>query len=118
MFEYIKHKKKFKTFVFPRITPLNKRLSLSMRNIAKNIRSKELLRKLKKNNKVDSSFLLYNLFVSYFFIKGKIKKDLKENLENAFQKRRFFKKGTRKNDFKYNKLLKFMSFRKMRGYHF
>jgi hypothetical protein len=93
-----------------------------MRSISKNIRNSELLRKFKNaksKNKTNSSYLLYNLFVSSFFIKGKIKKELKDNLENAFTKRHLFRKGSLSNkNFKYNKLLKFMSFRKIRGYHF
>jgi ribosomal protein S7 len=122
LFEYIKHKKRYKTLTVPRITPYHKRLNLSMRSISKNIRNSELLRKFKNaksKNKTNSSYLLYNLFVSSFFIKGKIKKELKDNLENAFTKRHLFRKGSLSNkNFKYNKLLKFMSFRKIRGYHF
>jgi hypothetical protein len=122
IFEYIKHKKRYKTITIPRITPYNKRLTLSMRSISNNIRNNEILRKFRKikfKNYLNTSYLLYNLFVSHFFVKGKIKKSLKENLENAFSKKHFFRKGNlSKKNFKYNKLLKFMSFRKIKGYQF
>lgn len=123
LFESLKIRKRHNTFTNIRITPFHKRLNLSMRQIANNIRNSDLLRKFKNTNKqkINNSYILYYLLTSSFFIRGKVKKTITQNIENAYSKRYSFRKGntnTNNNGFKYNRLLKFLSFKKMRGYHF
>ena len=122
MFEYVKSRQRYKTFVNIRITPSHKRMNLAMRQLSKNIRNSELLRKFKKSNKqrINNSYILYYLLTSSFFVKGEIKSIISKNIESAYSKRHSFRKGNLadKEKFKYSKLLKFLSFRKIRGYHF
>ncbi len=116
-FEFTKQKKQTKSLLIPRYTPLNKRIKISMRTIAQNIRSGDVLRKTMKAKKykVNTSYLLSNIFISYFFKIGKVKNDLITNVTNAYKQKHLLKKNS--GTFVYNRLLKFLAFRKIRGYH-
>lgn len=116
-FEFTKQKKQTKSLLIPRYTPLNKRIKISMRLISNNIRNNDLLRKVKKSKKynVNTSFLLSNILISYFFKVGKIRNDLVNNVTNAYKQKHLLKKNA--STFVYNRLLKFLAFRKIRGYH-
>lgn len=116
-FEFTKQKKQTKSLLIPRYTPLNKRIKISMRLISNNIRNNNILRKVKKSKKynVNTSFLLSNIFISYFFKVGKVKNDLVNNVTNAYKQKHLLKKNV--STFVYNRLLKFLAFRKIRGYH-
>ena len=116
-FEFTKQKKQTKSLLIPRYTPLNKRIKISMRLIANNIRNNNILRKVKKAKKynVNTSFLLSNILISYFFKVGKVKNDLVTNVTNAYKQKHLLKKNA--GTFVYNRLLKFLAFRKIRGYH-
>lgn len=116
-FEFTKQKKRTKSLLIPRYTPLNKRIKISMRSIAQNIRSSDVLRKTMKAKKykVNTSYLLSNVFLSYFFKIGKVKNDLITNVTNAYKQKHLLKKKS--GAFVYNRLLKFLAFRKIRGYH-
>lgn len=116
-FEFTKQKKQTKSLLIPRYTPLNKRIKISMRTIAQNIRNGDTLRKVMKakKHKVNTSYLLSNILISYFFKIGKVKNDLITNVTNAYKQKHLLKKNT--GTFVYNRLLKFLAFRKIRGYH-
>lgn len=116
-FEFTKQKKQTKSLLIPRYTPLNKRIKISMRSIAQNIRSSDALRKTMKakKHKVNTSYLLSNVFISYFLKIGKVKNDLVTNVTNAYKQKHLLKKNS--GTFVYNRLLKFLAFRKIRGYH-
>jgi ribosomal protein S7 len=121
IFEFSKQKKQNRTLLIPRITPYNKRVNLAIRSITKNIRNNEMLRRIKKLNKknqVNTSYILYNILISHFFIKGEIRKELISNVKNAFKQKQFLRKGMKSNRFSFNRLLKYLSFKKLRGYHF
>lgn len=116
-FEFTKQKKQTKSLLIPRYTPLNKRIKISMRSIAQNIRNSDTLRKVMKakKHKVNTSYLLSNILISYFFKIGKVKNDLITNVTNAYKQKHLLKKNA--GTFVYNRLLKFLAFRKIRGYH-
>jgi len=116
-FEFTKQKKQTKSLLIPRYTPLNKRIKISMRSIAQNIRNSDTLRKVMKSkkHKVNTSYLLSNILISYFFKIGKVKNDLITNVTNAYKQKHLLKKNA--GTFVYNRLLKFLAFRKIRGYH-
>lgn len=116
-FEFTKQKKQTKSILIPRFAPLNKRVRISMRLITQNIRDHDNLRKMKKlkKYKVSTSYLLSNILISYFFKIGKVKTDLKTNVTSAFKQKHLLRKNV--GIFVYNRLLKFLAFRKIRGYH-
>jgi ribosomal protein S7 len=121
IFEFSKQKRQNRTLLIPRITPYKKRINLAIRTITKNIRNNEMLRRIKKlnkKNKVNTSYILYNILISHFFFKGEIKKELILNVKNAFKQKQFLRKGIKSNNFSFNRLLKYLSFKKLRGYHF
>lgn len=125
IFEFSKQKRQNKTLLIPRITPHKKRINISIRSITKNIKNSELLRRLKKlnkKNKINTSYVLYNLFISHFFLKGEIRKELISNVKDAFKQKHFLRKGISKfNKLSHilsSRLVKFLGVKKLRGYGF
>ncbi len=120
LFEFSKQKRRNKTLLIPRIVPLSKRVRIAMRLLAKNVRSNVILRKMKKMKKykMNTSYILSNIFFSYFFKIGEIREELKMNIKNAFKQKYLLKKNTKTNTaFKGSRLLKFLGFRKINGYY-